>query len=95
MEVLTIQKEAFEEMAAKFHRFAERVSEILDKHQCGNSLDGWMNNQEVSRQLNISPCTLQTLRDNGIIAYYQLGGKILYKESDTLAVWQIKYNFVH
>ena len=26
--------------------------------------------------------TLQDYRNNGMIAYYQLGGKILYKESD-------------
>ena len=33
-------------------------------------------NNKVSRR------TLQDYRNNGIIAYYQLGGKILYKESD-------------
>ena len=81
MEVLIFQKEAFEEMAAKFNRFSDRVNELLAK-QGGKSLNRWMDNQEVCQQLSISPRTLQTLRDNGIIAYYQLGGKILYKESD-------------
>ena len=81
MEVLIIQKEVLEEMAAKFNRFTERVGALLAKLD-GKSLNGWMDNQEVCRQLNISPRTLQTLRDNGMIAYYQLGGKILYKESD-------------
>ena len=81
MEVLIFQKEAFEEMAAKFSRFSDRVNELLAK-QGGKSLNRWMDNQEVCRQLNISPRTLQDYRNNGIIAYYQLGGKILYKESD-------------
>ena len=81
MEVLIIQKEVLEEMAAKFNRFTERVGALLAKLD-GKSLNGWRDNQEVRRQLNISPRTLQTLRDNGMIAYYQLGGKILYKESD-------------
>ena len=58
MEVLIIQKEAFEEMAAKFSRFTERMDAILAK-QGGKSLDRWMDNQEVCRQLNISPRTLQ------------------------------------
>lgn len=31
MEILIIQKEAFEEMAAKFSRFAERVDALLTK----------------------------------------------------------------
>ena len=64
MEVLIIQKEAFEEMAAKFSRFTERMDAILAK-QGGRSMNRWMDNQEVCRQLNISPRTLQTLRDNG------------------------------
>ena len=33
-------------------------------------------------RLKVSRRTLQDYRNNGIIAYYQLGGKILYKESD-------------
>ena len=38
MEILIIQKEAFEEMAAKFSRFAERVDALLAK-QDGKSLN--------------------------------------------------------
>ena len=53
MEVLIFQKEAFEEMAAKFSRFSDRVNELLAK-QGGKSLNRWMDNQEVCRQLNIS-----------------------------------------
>ena len=81
MEVLIFQKEAFEEMAAKFSRFAERVDALLAK-QDGKSLNRWMDNQEVCRQLNISPRTLQTLRDNGTLAYSLIGHKIFYKPED-------------
>lgn len=72
-------------MAAKFNRFSDRVNELLAK-QGSKSLNRWMDNQEVCQQLNISPRTLQTLRDNGIIAYYQLDGKILHKESADAAM---------
>lgn len=41
MEVLIFQKEAFEEMAAKFSRFTERVDAILAKQE-GKSMSGWM-----------------------------------------------------
>ena len=34
------------------------------------------------RQLNISPRALQEYRHTGVIAYYQLGDKVLYKKSD-------------
>ena len=63
MEVLIFQKEAFEEMAAKFSRFSDRVNELLAK-QGSKSLNRWMDNQEVCQQLNISPRTLQTLRES-------------------------------
>ena len=85
MEVLIIQKEAFEEMAAKFSRFTERVDALLAK-QGSKSLNRWMDNQEVCRQLNISPRTLQTLRDNGTLAYSLIGHKIFYKPEDVLSI---------
>ena len=90
MEVLIFQKEAFEEMAAKFSRFSDRVNELLAKQGC-KSLNRWMDNQEVCQQLNISPRTLQDYRNNGIIAYYQLGGNILYKESDIESMLAANY----
>ena len=85
MEVLIIQKEAFEEMAAKFCRFTERMNAILAK-QGGKSMNGWMDNQEVCRQLNISPRTLQTLRDNGTLAYSQINHKVFYKPEDVMRI---------
>ena len=85
MEVLIIQKEAFEEMVAKFSRFMERVDALLAK-QGGKSLNGWMDNQEVCKQLNISPRTLQTLRDNGTLAYSQINHKVFYKREDVMRI---------
>ena len=75
MEVLIIQKEAFEEMTVKFSRFTERWMHS-SKSRGGKSLNGWMDNQEVCRQFNVSPRTLQTLRDNGTLAYSQINHKV-------------------
>ena len=72
-------------MAAKFSRFAERVDALLAK-QGGKSLNRWMDNQEVCQQLNISPRTLQTLRDNGTLAYSQINHKVFYKPEDVIIV---------
>ena len=85
MEVLIIQKEAFEEMTVKFSRFTERVDALLEK-QGGKSLNGWMDNQEVCRQFNVSPRTLQTLRDNGTLAYSQINHKVFYKPEDVMRI---------
>ena len=85
MEVLIFQKEAFDEMAAKFSRFTERVDALLAK-QGGKSLNGWMDNQEVCQQLNISSRTLQTLRDNGTLAYSQINHKVFYKPEEVMRI---------
>ena len=85
MDILIIQKEAFEEMAAKFSCFTERMDAILAK-QGGKSTNGWMDNQEVCQQLSISPRTLQTLRDNGTLAYSQINHKVFYKPEDVMSI---------
>ena len=42
----------------------------------------WLDNQDVCQMLNISPRTLQTLRDNGTLAYSQINRKVYYKLED-------------
>ena len=42
----------------------------------------WLDNQDVCPILNISPRTLQTLRDNGMLAYSQINRKVYYKPKD-------------
>ena len=51
---------------------------------CKTSLgnEQFLTDKEFSARLKVSRRTLQDYRNNGMIAYYQLGGKILYKESD-------------
>ena len=68
MNVVIISKEKYEEMVSKLNRLSDRVNEILRKRE-GKRLSRWMDNQEVCQQLRISPRTLQTLRDNGTLAY--------------------------
>jgi len=45
-------------------------------------LDDWLDNQDVCQMLNISPRTLQTLRNNGTLAYSQINRKVYYKPED-------------
>ena len=84
-EFVIISKDVFEEMVGKFNRFSDRVNEILSKREEGR-LSRWMDNQDVCQQLRISPRTLQTLRDNGTLAYFQIGHKIFYKPEDVLRI---------
>lgn len=85
MEVVIISKSKYEEMVGKLNRLSDRVNEILRKRE-GKRLSRWMDNQEVCQQLNISPRTLQTLRDNGTLAYSQINHKVFYRPEDVLRI---------
>ena len=81
MEVVIISKRKYEEMVGKLNLLSDRVNEIIGKREKGK-LSRWMDNRDVCQQLRISPRTLQTLRDNGTLAYSQIGHKIFYKPED-------------
>lgn len=85
MNVVIISKEKYEEMVGKLNRLSDRVNEILRKRE-GKWLSRWMDNQEVCQQLNISPRTLQTLRDNGTLTYSQINHKVFYRPEDVLRI---------
>ena len=51
-------------------------------HKASPSNEQFLTDKEVSAWLKVSRRTLQDYRNNGMVSYYQLGGKILYKESD-------------
>lgn len=81
MEIVSIEKKTFEELVAKFDCFVRRMDAICHRHG-EKTMDKWMDNQDVCQMLNISPRTLQTLRDNGILAYSQINHKTYYRPED-------------
>ena len=88
MEIVSIEKRAFEELVAKFDRFVRRMDDIC--HRYGEKkMNEWIDNQDVFRMLNISPRTLQTLRDNGTLAYSQINHKTYYRPEDVQRIVSI------
>ena len=70
-----------EELLTSFNSFVTKMKEMTSR---GNDkgLGDWLDNQDVCQMLNISPRTLQTLRDNGTLAYSQINRKVYYKHED-------------
>ncbi len=78
--------------AVTFSKMKAALEELVGKLQNGNKVDGkygleeWLDNQDVCRYLNISPRTLQTLRDNGTLPFSQINHKIFYKPEDVQGI---------
>lgn len=90
------------EMITKNHalvaQFSDSLYRLLDgiENFMANSRptlvgERFLTDREVSARLKVSRRTLQDYRNNGVIAYYQLGGKILYKESDIERILAANY----
>ena len=81
MEVITLSSDAFQKINSQLRSMEEAVEKLSRKHFYPLE-ERWLDNQEVCQTLLISKRTLQTYRDNGTLAFSQIGSKIYYKSSD-------------
>ena len=81
MEIINIEAQTFEKMLSKFEDSASRIEYLCHLHGDRDTKE-WLDNQDVCQLLNISKRTLQTLRDNGTLAYTQISHKMYYKPED-------------
>ena len=49
----------------------------------------WLDSDDVCRLLGISPRTLQTMRENGTLAYTKISHKVYYRPEDVKAVFPV------
>lgn len=81
MEVISIERSTYEELLTSFNSFVAQMRAIADRGT-DKKLGNWLDNQDVCQMLNISPRTLQTLRNYGTLAYSQINRKVYYKPED-------------
>ena len=88
MEVISIERSTYEELLTSFNSFVTKMKEMASRggDKC---LSDWLDNQDVCQMLNISPRTLQTLRDNGTLAYSQINHKVYYKPEDVESILHV------
>ncbi len=91
MEVIAIEKKTIEEMTAKFDEFVKRIENVCHRNS-DKGMGEWLDNQDVCRILNICSRTLQTLRENGTLAYSQIHHKICYKAGDVQRIVSVVEN---
>lgn len=81
-ELILADKELEVGFIGKLDALLESIERMGTSHKASPSNEQFLTDKEVSAWLKVSRRTLQDYRNNRMIAYYQLGGKILYKESD-------------
>ncbi len=81
MQVITIESDAYKSLIQKLDSIeAKSVAKPQTPEQT------WLDNQELCQFLKITPRTAQNHRDNGVLPYTQIGGKIFYRLSDVYKV---------
>jgi len=81
MEVISIERSTYEELLTSFNSFVNQMKAMAGRGT-DKRLGEWLDNQDVCQILNVSPRTLQTLRQNGTLAYSQIEHKTYYKPED-------------
>ena len=90
-EVITHKHEWVRGLFSELDRITKDTAAIADENQPLLGGEHYLTDRELSQRLKISRRTLQDYRNNGILPYRQLGGKILYRESDIERVLQSCY----
>lgn len=67
------------------------VNQKLDQSVNGQFADKWLDIQDVCLLLKISKRTLQSYRDERILSFSQIAGKIYFKKSDIDTLLETHY----
>ena len=81
MEICYIEAGVLERMLARAENLSAHVDRLYERNRC-KELGEWLDGQDVCLRLDISPRTLQTLRDTGRLAFTQIQRKIYYRPED-------------
>lgn len=91
MDLLTSETEEIITHKEMITQLRNRIEEILKNYRPVMNGEIYLSGEEVCKLLHISKRTLQQYRDDQILPYIQIGGKIIYKESDILNVLEKNY----
>lgn len=91
MEILNKKSEEIVSFLSVLEESLDSITVALTNRTPHLKGEKYLTNNDVSKLLNISVRSLQDWRDNGIIGYIQISGKILYRQSDILKLLEDNY----
>ncbi|MBD3906126.1 helix-turn-helix domain-containing protein [Flavobacterium sp. F-328] len=91
MDLLTNENEEIITHQEMIMKLRGRIEEILKNYRPVMNGEIYLSGEDLCRLLHISKRTLQQYRDDNILPFIQIGGKIIYKESDILTILEQNY----
>ncbi|HFK5519841.1 helix-turn-helix domain-containing protein [Elizabethkingia anophelis] len=91
MDLLTNEAEEIIEQQEMITQLRSYIEQILKNYRPVMNGEIYLSGEDLCGLLHISKRTLQQYRDDKILPYIQVGGKIIYKESDILKVLEKNY----
>jgi hypothetical protein len=91
MDLLTNEAEEIIIHQEMIIQLRNRIEEILKNYRPIMNGEIYLSGEDVCQLLHISKRTLQQYRDDKILPYIQIGGKIIYKETDILTILEQNY----
>ena len=84
---LLISEESFNVLIEKLEKLEQKVDTINKEANAKQ----WLTIEETCNYLNVSKRTLQSYRDNGILPFSQIGGKIYFEVNDLKVYFKAHY----
>lgn len=92
MELINGNSPQIKEFFQSLERMLDGISRLAKDNKPALNGERFLGNSEVAKLLKVSLRTLQDWRDNNIIPYIQIKGKIIYRQSDIDRLLQTYYN---
>ena len=91
-DIITRDSSEFKELRRNIIRAIQAVDILIDAHRPAIGSEVYLTSEEVCSLFGLSKRSLQNYRDNRLIPYTTIGGKILYPQSAILEL--LAANFV-
>ncbi len=91
-EYVSMKDEKVKQFFARVESLMCRLDELGGVCRPVLGCERYLTNEDLSKLLHLSRRTLQDYRDGGILPFYRLEGKILYRESDIARILEENYN---
>ena len=89
--IYTMNDDVIADALASMRKAMRRASKLAEDYRPVMDGERYVTDRELSDILRVTRRTLQQYRNDGIIPYIQMGGKVLYRESDVQALLERNY----